>query len=193
MNTRYTPGPWTVIQCGNSFEISQDEWGEKGADEIVHLGKIVVGTAATSQSLEPGITNRADADLIAAAPCLLEALQHLVGDFQLANLGPAMASGIYRANAAIFKATGACSHGVSDGACKACYMDSTEVSADERFLTQRAVEQMVGFKRVTLWRWAKDGRFPKPIKYGNGANRYLLSEVKKWMQDFIKQSKNKGE
>lgn len=131
---------------------------------------------------------------------LLEALQQLVCDCDRLNISHSIGQSLYRANCAIYEATGACSHGVTDGACKECYMYSAEaveplikIDADERFLTTSAVEKMVGFKRVTLWRWVKDGKFPSPIKYKNGNNRYRLSEVVCWMQHQANNSINKGE
>lgn len=131
---------------------------------------------------------------------LVEALKQLVQDCDRLNIGHSIGRSLYRANCAIFEATGACSHGVTDGACKSCYMDSAEtdeplikIAADERFLTTSEVEKMVGFKRVTLWRLVKDGRFPSPIKCESSRNRYRLSEVVFWMQHQANKSINKGE
>lgn len=131
---------------------------------------------------------------------LLEALEQLIRDCDRFNISHSIGQSLYRANCAIYEATGACSHGVTDGACKECYMYSAtdaepliKIAADERFLTTSEVEKMVGLKRVTLWRWVKDGRFPSPIKYENSKNRYRLSEVVCWMQHQANKSINKGE
>lgn len=131
---------------------------------------------------------------------LLEALQQLVRDCDRLNISHSIGQSLYRANCAIYEATGACSHGVTDGACKECYMYSAtddepliKIDADERFLTTSEVEKMVGLKRVALWRLVKNGRFPAPIKYENSRNRYRLSEVVCWMQHQANKSINKGE
>ena len=34
-----------------------------------------------------------------------------------------------------------------------------------------------GVSRVTIWRWVRDGRFPKPIKLSPACTRWNLSAV----------------
>jgi predicted DNA-binding transcriptional regulator AlpA len=130
---------------------------------------------------------------------LLEALEQLIRDCDRFNISHSIGQSLYRANCAIYEATGACSHGVTDGACKECYMYSAtddepliKIDADERFLTTSAVENMVGLRRVSIWKLVKQGRFPSPIKIENKTNRYRLSEVVCWMQHQANKSINKG-
>lgn len=39
-----------------------------------------------------------------------------------------------------------------------------------------------GVSRPTIWRWAKKGVFPKPIKLGGGSIRWRLSDLDDWEQ-----------
>lgn len=32
----------------------------------------------------------------------------------------------------------------------------------------------------TLWRWAREGKMPKPIKIGPNCTRWKLEEIEKW-------------
>ena len=65
-----------------------------------------------------------------------------------------------------------------------------EVGRDkEEFLLPKAVEAMVGMKRVTLWRREKAGKFPRSIKLDNGTKRYLASEVHAWISEQIKSAR----
>lgn len=43
------------------------------------------------------------------------------------------------------------------------------------------VSKVTGVSRSTLYRWAKQGRFPKPIKLGERCSGWLSSEI----DDFV--------
>ncbi|MBT5268252.1 MAG: AlpA family phage regulatory protein [Candidatus Marinimicrobia bacterium] len=34
--------------------------------------------------------------------------------------------------------------------------------------------------RATIWRWVKEGKFPKPVKLSPGCTRWKLSDVEQW-------------
>lgn len=53
--------------------------------------------------------------------------------------------------------------------------DAENGEAAEPYLTLRAVAEAVGFHPVTLWRWRAPGH-----RIGS-RNRYLLSEVRAWL------------
>jgi prophage regulatory protein len=36
---------------------------------------------------------------------------------------------------------------------------------------------------VTLWRWVKEGRFPKPVKLSAGTVAWRVEDVRAWMAD----------
>jgi prophage regulatory protein len=44
-------------------------------------------------------------------------------------------------------------------------------------------ERLIGVHRTTLWRWEREGQFPKRIKLAGRASGHLRSEVEKWLQD----------
>ncbi len=37
--------------------------------------------------------------------------------------------------------------------------------------------------RMTLWRWIKDGKFPKPVKMHNRRNSWTVRVLRRWLQD----------
>ena len=39
----------------------------------------------------------------------------------------------------------------------------------------------VPISHATLWRWAKDGRFPKPVKLSARVTAWKISEVRAWL------------
>ncbi|WP_234832740.1 helix-turn-helix transcriptional regulator [Aeromonas veronii] len=40
---------------------------------------------------------------------------------------------------------------------------------------------MLGIAEVTLWRWAADGKIPKPIKLGSRVTAWRVEDVRRWM------------
>lgn len=34
----------------------------------------------------------------------------------------------------------------------------------------------------TIWRWARDGKFPAPVKLSAGTTAWLLDDVEAWLQ-----------
>ena len=37
--------------------------------------------------------------------------------------------------------------------------------------------------RMTVWRWVKDGKFPKPKKMHNGRNTWTAGVTRAWLKD----------
>lgn len=48
------------------------------------------------------------------------------------------------------------------------------------YLTDLQLAKRFGVSRVTIWRWSRNGNFPKPIKLSAGSTRWRLSEVEIW-------------
>lgn len=48
------------------------------------------------------------------------------------------------------------------------------------FLKDRQVAARLGISRPSLWRWVKDGRFPRPVKLGPAVTRWRLSDIEKF-------------
>lgn len=47
------------------------------------------------------------------------------------------------------------------------------------FFSDIELSKRYSIHRATVWRWARDGTFPKPIKL-NGATRWKLAEIEAW-------------
>ena len=58
-------------------------------------------------------------------------------------------------------------------------MPAPEVS--ERILSTRQVTELTGLHAVTLWRRARKGDFPLPMKITERKNGWLYSEVMAWL------------
>ena len=56
-------------------------------------------------------------------------------------------------------------------------------SSPPRILRELSVTDRVGVHPVTLWRWERDGHFPRRVKLGAHAVGWLESEVDKWIRD----------
>lgn len=37
-----------------------------------------------------------------------------------------------------------------------------------------------GVHRITIWRWAKAGRLPAPVRLGPGCTRWRLADIEQW-------------
>lgn len=48
------------------------------------------------------------------------------------------------------------------------------------FLTDREVARRFGVSRQTIWRWAREGQFPAPVKLTAGCTRWKLEAVEAW-------------
>jgi|HubBroStandDraft_4_1064222.scaffolds.fasta_scaffold925965_1 prophage regulatory protein len=60
-------------------------------------------------------------------------------------------------------------------------MSQTKLS--DEVLRSPDPERLIGVHRSTLWRWEREGDFPKRIKLGGRASGYLRSEVEQWLRD----------
>lgn len=50
------------------------------------------------------------------------------------------------------------------------------------FFRDTEVAIRYNISRPTIWRWVKQGKFPKPFKLGEGTSRWKLSELEVWEQ-----------
>lgn len=51
---------------------------------------------------------------------------------------------------------------------------------NERFITIKEVESLIGFKKDFIYRRIKEGTFPKQVNFGRSA-RWRLSEIEHWI------------
>jgi prophage regulatory protein len=61
----------------------------------------------------------------------------------------------------------------------------SESKLGDEILRSPEPERLIGVHRTTLWRWEREGHFPKRIKLARRASGYLRSEVEKWLQDRV--------
>ena len=61
--------------------------------------------------------------------------------------------------------------------------------ADDPILRIPDVEHQVGLKKSTIYALVKKGEFPAPIRLGNRASGWLLSEINQWKQQRIAASR----
>ena len=47
----------------------------------------------------------------------------------------------------------------------------------DRYVCVKEVATRFGVAVSSIWRWAKEGSFPKPTRLGHGTTRWLESEV----------------
>jgi prophage regulatory protein len=59
---------------------------------------------------------------------------------------------------------------------------TTGDTKNERFLSLREVREMIGVSAATLWRWQREGRFPRRRLISRGRVAWLASEVAEWMR-----------
>ncbi|WP_456488985.1 helix-turn-helix transcriptional regulator [Caminibacter pacificus] len=52
----------------------------------------------------------------------------------------------------------------------------------EQLLTLKEVIQMVGFKKSTIYKFIKENKFPRPLKFGK-SSRWAKSEIDSWIKN----------
>lgn len=50
------------------------------------------------------------------------------------------------------------------------------------YYTDRAIAQKLAVHRCTIWRWVKEGKFPRPIKL-NGSTRFRAEDVEHFLSN----------
>lgn len=53
---------------------------------------------------------------------------------------------------------------------------------NDRLITIREVQDMIGFKSDYIYRNIKKNQFPKQIKVGSKSSRWRLSDIQKWIE-----------
>lgn len=57
----------------------------------------------------------------------------------------------------------------------------------DTMMTDKEVAQALKLSRSSIWRLAKLGKLPKPIKIGANTARWKQSEISKWMAEVCPQ------
>ena len=54
------------------------------------------------------------------------------------------------------------------------------MKTENRIIRKPELLKMVGVSHPTIWRWEKDGTFPKRIQLGGNSCGWLEAEVQEW-------------
>ena len=61
-------------------------------------------------------------------------------------------------------------------------MDNTHLTDLDQMLTDKEVASVLKLSRSSVWRLARVGKIPKPVKVGFNAARWKYSELKAFME-----------
>lgn len=50
----------------------------------------------------------------------------------------------------------------------------------QQYLTDKECASRYCVSRDTIWRWKRNGEFPKPIKLGEACTRWKLQSLEEW-------------
>ncbi len=53
--------------------------------------------------------------------------------------------------------------------------------APSKYIRLGQVLDLTGVSKTTVWRWVREGRFPKPFKLGLNCSAWRLDEVEQWL------------
>ncbi len=53
--------------------------------------------------------------------------------------------------------------------------------ASDHLLTAKAVAEKLGVSESTVWRWAREGIMPKPVKLGKNTSRWKESSIQTFL------------
>lgn len=60
------------------------------------------------------------------------------------------------------------------------------------FLRDTEAAVRYGVSRPTIWRWTRNGKFPKPVKLGAGSTRWRSTDLEAWEQTQIENIASRG-
>lgn len=58
--------------------------------------------------------------------------------------------------------------------------DAEGLLQQQRLLSRRMIRELVPASDMTLWRWERDGLFPRHVSI-NGRNYWFLDEINDWL------------
>lgn len=59
-------------------------------------------------------------------------------------------------------------------------MSHSEAATPVVFLTAQQVSKRESVSIGTIWRWAREGKFPAPVKLGDNCTRWRLADLEAW-------------
>jgi prophage regulatory protein len=57
------------------------------------------------------------------------------------------------------------------------------MSTESTFLRLRSLKERIQTSGPTIWRWVREGKFPKPIKLGPRTSAWRESDIELWAKD----------
>ena len=54
---------------------------------------------------------------------------------------------------------------------------------DIRIINQEEMSERMGRSKATLWKWVKDGKFPKPLYMGKRTLGWTESQIYEWLKE----------
>ena len=57
------------------------------------------------------------------------------------------------------------------------------VEFDSPYQTRQQLEKLFKVSPATIYRWIKEGRFPKPIHLGANMVRWKVSDIESWLTE----------
>jgi len=57
------------------------------------------------------------------------------------------------------------------------------IEFDSPYQRRQQVEKLIQVSRPTLYRWIKQGKFPKPIRLGANMVRWKASDIEAWLTE----------
>ena len=61
--------------------------------------------------------------------------------------------------------------------------DSMIIEFDSPYQTRQQLEKLFKVSPATIYRWIKEGKFPKPVRLGANMVRWKASDIEAWMTD----------
>ncbi len=49
----------------------------------------------------------------------------------------------------------------------------------------KQLKQIVPFSRITIWRWVRENRFPKPVRVGQRGIAWICAEIEQWISEQV--------
>ena len=57
------------------------------------------------------------------------------------------------------------------------------IEFDSPYQTRHQLEKLFKVSSATIYRWIKEGKFPKPVRLGANMVRWKASDIEAWMTD----------
>ena len=57
------------------------------------------------------------------------------------------------------------------------------IEFDSPYQTRHQLEKLLKVSPATIYRWIKEGKFPKPVRLGANMVRWKASDIEAWMTD----------